>query len=156
MRIVCVCVCVYIYIYISTHTHNPHIGRIYIYEYIYIYIFRPPLWSSNQSSWLQIQRSGLDSRHYQIFRKVVGLERGPLSLLSTIEELLERKSRGSRLEIRAYGRRDPSRWSLGNFYPQKLTLTSPTSCGRLVGIVRSRTQDTEISFLVLYILIYFQ
>jgi hypothetical protein len=35
----------------------------------------------------------------------VGLERGPLSLVSTIEELLERKSRGSGLEDRDYGRR---------------------------------------------------
>jgi hypothetical protein len=26
---------------------------------------RPPLWSSGQSSWLQIRRSGFDSRHYQ-------------------------------------------------------------------------------------------
>jgi hypothetical protein len=31
-----------------------------------------------------------DSRHYQK-KKVVGLERGPLSLVSTIEELLDRK-----------------------------------------------------------------
>jgi hypothetical protein len=41
---------------------------------------------------------GFDSRHYQIFRqtkkkgkRVVGLERGPLSLVSTTEELLDRK-----------------------------------------------------------------
>jgi hypothetical protein len=27
----------------------------------------PPLWSSAQSSWLQIQKSGFDSRRYQIF-----------------------------------------------------------------------------------------
>jgi hypothetical protein len=40
----------------------------------------------------------------------VGLERGPLSLVSTIEELLVRKSSGSGLENREYGRRDPSRW----------------------------------------------
>jgi hypothetical protein len=37
------------------------------------------------------------------------LERGPLSLVSKIEELLERKSSGSGLEIREYGCRDPSR-----------------------------------------------
>jgi hypothetical protein len=36
----------------------------------------PPLWSSGQSSRLQIQMSGFDSRHYQIFLEVVGLERG--------------------------------------------------------------------------------
>jgi hypothetical protein len=50
---------------------------------------RPPLWSSGQSSWLQIRRPGLDSRNYQ--KKVVGLERGTLSLVSTTEELLDRK-----------------------------------------------------------------
>jgi hypothetical protein len=36
----------------------------------------------------------------------VGLERGPLSLVSTIEELLERKNSGSGLENRVYGRKD--------------------------------------------------
>jgi hypothetical protein len=50
----------------------------------------PPLWSSGQSSWLQIRRPGFDSRHYQK-KKVVGLERGPLSLVSTTKELLDRK-----------------------------------------------------------------
>jgi hypothetical protein len=44
----------------------------------------------------------------------VGLEWGPLSLVSTTEELLGRKSSGSGLENREYGRRDP----------QKLALTS--------------------------------
>jgi hypothetical protein len=65
------------------------------------------MWSSGQSSCLQIQRSEFDSRRYQIFREVVALERGPLSLVSTIEELLKRKSSGSGLETREYGRRDP-------------------------------------------------
>jgi hypothetical protein len=32
---------------------------------------------------------GFDSRRYQIFSEVVVLERGPLSLVRTIEELLE-------------------------------------------------------------------
>jgi hypothetical protein len=48
-----------------------------------------PLWSSGQSSWLQIRRPWFDSRHYQ--KEVVGLERGPFSLVSTTEELLDRK-----------------------------------------------------------------
>jgi hypothetical protein len=43
-----------------------------------------------RAPWLQIQRSGFDSRRYRIFREVTG-ERGPLSLVSTIEEVLERK-----------------------------------------------------------------
>jgi hypothetical protein len=42
---------------------------------------------------------------YRIFWVVVGLERSPLSLVSTIEELLWRKSSGFGLEIREYGRR---------------------------------------------------
>jgi hypothetical protein len=41
-----------------------------------------PLWSSGQSSWLQIRRPGFDSRHYQK-KNIVGLERGALSLVST-------------------------------------------------------------------------
>jgi hypothetical protein len=76
----------------------------------------------------------------------VGLERGPLSLVITIEELLERKSSGSGLEIREYGRRDPSLWPRGTLYPQKLALTSPTSGCRSVGIVHSRTQARVFSF----------
>jgi hypothetical protein len=39
----------------------------------------------------------------------VGLERSPLSLVSTLEEVLGRKSSGSGLESREDGRRDPSR-----------------------------------------------
>jgi hypothetical protein len=37
----------------------------------------------------EILRSGFDSRRYQIFWEVVGLERGLLNLVSTIEELLK-------------------------------------------------------------------
>jgi hypothetical protein len=65
-------------------------------------LFWPRLWSSSQSFWLQIQRSRFDSQCYQIFWEVVGLKRGPLSLASTIEELLESKSSGSSLENREY------------------------------------------------------
>jgi hypothetical protein len=81
----------------------------------YVEESRPPLWFSGQSPWLQIQRSRFSSRRYQIFWEVVGLERGPLSLVSTIEELLGRKSSGSGIEIWEYGRRDPS---CNTLYPQ--------------------------------------
>jgi hypothetical protein len=54
----------------------------------YVEESRPPLWSSGQGSWLLIQRSGFDTWHYKMFIGVVGLERGPLSLVSTIEDLL--------------------------------------------------------------------
>jgi hypothetical protein len=57
----------------------------------------------------------------------MGLERGPLSPVSTTEELLDRKV---------------------------AAITSPTNSGRSVGIVRSRTQTMEL-FLLAYFL-YFE
>jgi hypothetical protein len=56
-------------------------------------------------------RSGgpeFDSRALQE-KKVVGLKRGPLSLVSTTEELLGRKVNGSSLGSREYDRGDSSR-----------------------------------------------
>jgi hypothetical protein len=76
----------------------------------------------------------------------MGLERGPLSLVSTTEELFAEKSSGSGLERREYGRRDQSRCPRSNLYPQKFALTSPTGGG----IVRSRTKVTE--FLLFFLI----
>jgi hypothetical protein len=114
---------------------------------ISIYPMWPPLWSSVQSSWLQIRRSRFDSWRYQIFVEVVGLEWGPLSLLSTTEELLGRKCSSSGLENREYGRKDPSRWPHNTLYLQKLALTSPANGGRSVGIVHSWTKAMELLLL---------
>jgi hypothetical protein len=80
----------------------------------------PPLWSSGQSFWLQIQRSGFDSRRHRIFWEVLGLKRGPLSLVSITEELLGRKYSGPGLENREYCRRDSSCWSRDTLYPQNV------------------------------------
>jgi hypothetical protein len=80
----------------------------------------------------------------------VGLERGPLSLVSTTEELLGRKSSGSGIESLEYGRRDPSPEPRGTFYPQKLVLTSPTGGGRSICIDRSRTRAKEFNFLCVF------
>jgi hypothetical protein len=57
----------------------------------------------------------------------VGLEQGPLSLVSTTEELLGRKISGSGLEteITAVGFRHADYESA--LYPQRLALTSRTS-----------------------------
>jgi hypothetical protein len=52
--------------------------------------------------------SGFDSRRYLIIWEVVGLKRSPLSLVSTIEELLESKSSSSGIENGDYGRRGSS------------------------------------------------
>jgi hypothetical protein len=79
---------------------------------------------------------GFDSRLYKIFWEVVGLKRGPLSLVGTIEELLGRNSNGFGLENREYGRGDPLRWPRDTLYPQKLALTSLTCGGSWPGIVR--------------------
>jgi hypothetical protein len=71
----------------------------------YVEESRPPLWSSGRSSYLQIQRSGLHSWRYHIFWEAVGLERGPLGLVSTIQEPLARKVAASvwETEITALG-----------------------------------------------------
>jgi hypothetical protein len=76
----------------------------------YVEESRPSLWSSGYSSFLQIQRSGFDSRLYQIFWEVVGLERGPLSLVSRIEELFGKNGSCSGIKSREYGSRNPLRW----------------------------------------------
>jgi hypothetical protein len=52
---------------------------------------RPPLWSSRQSTWLQIQMSRV---RFPALWEVVVQERGPLSLVNITEELLEWKSSG--------------------------------------------------------------
>jgi hypothetical protein len=63
------------------------------------------LWSSGQSSWLQIQKPGFDSRRYVVH------------LASRVhEELIERKSSGSGLKKkRYYGRRGSA--ALTNRHP---------------------------------------
>jgi hypothetical protein len=73
----------------------------------------------------------------------VVLKRVSLSLVSTIEELLGRNSSGSGLENRDYGRGVPLCWPRDALYPLKFALTSPTSGGSSIGIVRLRTKATE-------------
>jgi hypothetical protein len=80
---------------------------------------------------------GFDSRRYQIFWEVVGLERGPLSLVRSTEELLEWKSSGSGCRKPRLG------WPRDTLYPLKFALTSHTGGGRSVGTVRLRTKATE-------------
>jgi hypothetical protein len=84
-------------------------------------------------------------------RKKVGLERGPLSLVSKTEELLDGKVAApvSKTENTAVGIRhtDHVAPSIRN----KLAITSPTSGGRSVGIVRSQTQTMEFSLVYIQI-----
>jgi hypothetical protein len=74
----------------------------------------------------------------------VSLERGPLSLVSATEELLGRKSSGSGPENRDYSRRGSAALTTPYPYIRKSWLTSPTSGGRSVGIVRLRTKAMEL------------
>jgi hypothetical protein len=76
----------------------------------------------------------------------MGLERGPLSLVSTTEELLDKKEAAPvyKTENTAAGIRHADH--LAPSIRKKLAITSPTSGGRSVGIVRSRTQTMEFSF----------
>jgi hypothetical protein len=74
----------------------------------------------------------------------VVLEQGPLSLVSTVEELLGMKRSGFGLENRDYGRRGSDALTTRTLYPLKFVLYSPTNGGRSVGTVRSMTKATEI------------
>jgi hypothetical protein len=78
--------------------------------------------------------------------ELVGLERGPLSLMSITEELLEWKSRGSgsrqsRLSAVGIHCGDDATPSIR----KKLALTSPTCGDRSVGIISLRTKATRFS-----------
>jgi hypothetical protein len=104
------------------------------------------MWSSGQSSWLQIQISRVRFPVLPDFLRSDGSGTGSTQLMRTIEELLGRNSSGFGLGNREYGRGDPLRWARDTLYPQKLALTSPTCGGRSVGIVRLRTKTTRSSF----------
>jgi hypothetical protein len=95
--------------------------------------------------WLQNERSGFDSRSYQIFWEVVGLEQGPLSLVSTTEELLQRKSSGFGLENREYDRRYPPRWLRDTPLSAKVGTNLANKRRSLGGLVRPRAEATELS-----------
>jgi hypothetical protein len=86
-----------------------------------------------------------DSRRYQIFWEVVALEWGHLSLMGTIEGLLERNNSGSGLKTENTA---VESIALTTRHPlsTKSALTSPTSGGRSFSIVHSWTKAMEISF----------
>jgi hypothetical protein len=103
----------------------------------------PPLWSSYSS-----KGPGFDSRRFQVFWEAADLERGPLSLVRTTEELLGRKSSGSGPENRDKRPRESVALTTQHPLSAKVGTTSPTSGGRSVGIVCSRTKATGFSFIV--------
>jgi hypothetical protein len=110
----------------------------------------PPPWSSGQSSGYRSRGTGFDSWRYKIFWEVVGLERGPLSLVRITEELLERKVSAPVYKTDINGRGDSLCWPRDTLYLLNLALTSPTSGGRSVGKVRWRTKSPEFFFVDLW------
>jgi hypothetical protein len=77
----------------------------------------------------------------------VGLERGPLSLVRTTEELLGRNSSGSGLENRDWRRGGPVELTMRHPLSANVGTHSPANGGRSVGIVRSRTKAMEVFYL---------
>jgi hypothetical protein len=76
-------------------------------------------------------------------KKGVGLERGPLSLVSTREELLDRKVAAPVQKTENTGVGSHHADHVAPSISKKLVIASPTSCGRSVGIVRSQTQTMD-------------
>ena len=108
---------------------------------------RPPLWSSGQSFWPQIQGSRVRSPALPDFLSSSGSGTGATQPREVnLRSYLNEKSSGSRSRkqrLTAVGTRCADH--VTPHYPQMLALTSPTSGGRSVGIVRVRTKATEFS-----------
>jgi hypothetical protein len=78
-------------------------------------------------------------------KKVVGLERGPLGPVSTTVELLDGKVAAPVLKTENTAVRIHHADHVALSIRKKLAITSLTSGGHSVGIVRSRTQTMEFS-----------
>ena len=114
----------------------------------------PPLLSSGQSFWLQIQRSRVRSPALPDFLSSSGSGTGSIQPREVKwGATWKKKSSGSRSRkqrLTAMGTRCADH--VTSFYPQKLALTPPTGGGRSVGIVRVRTKATEfVCFYLIYL-----
>jgi hypothetical protein len=96
--------CVFNYLFTSLFMNLFNYLSLYMYLFTYLFM---QLFLFDRLCGLVVRVSGyrsrgpgFDSRPYQIFWEVGCLEGGPLSLVRTIEELLEWKSSGSGLEKR--------------------------------------------------------
>jgi hypothetical protein len=95
---------------------------------------------------------GLDSRWFKIFWEAAGLNGVHSASWEQLRSYLEEIVAAPVYKIEIGYRGNPLRWPRDTLYPQKLALTSPTSGGRSVGIVRSRTKVTEFSFVSFFLM----
>ena len=111
----------------------------------------PPLWSSGQSFWLQIQRSRVRFPALPDFLSSSGSGTGstqPREINWGATWIKKVAAPGlEKQRLTAVGTRCADH--VTPLYPQKLALTSPTGGGRSVGIVRSRTKATEMYVLMI-------
>jgi hypothetical protein len=93
----------FLVLYVNVHYYHYHNNNNNNYYYYYYSL-------THRVPGYRPRGPGFDSRCYQIFWEVVGLERGPFSLVRIIEEILQWKSSGSGQGNRINDRRDPLRW----------------------------------------------
>jgi hypothetical protein len=105
------------------------------------------LWSSGQSFWLQIPRSRIRFPDLQDFLRSRGSETASTQLRGDnwrATWMKQYRLRSTKPKLRAVGIRCANHET--SSIRKNLALTSPTSGGRSVGIVRLRTTATEFSF----------
>jgi hypothetical protein len=85
---------------------------------------------------------GFDSWWYHIFRKVVGLEQGLISLVWV-------QLRSCMEENREYSRRDPLHWPRDTLHPQKVGTNFADKRRLLGGIVHLQAKATKFNFLLM-------
>jgi hypothetical protein len=126
------------------------INGVWVDEWIYwplIHTTRPSLWSSGQSSWLQIQRPRVRFPVLPDFLRSIEPGTGSTQPSEDNWGANWKKSSGSGVEkpkLTAVGIRCADHAT--HLYPLKLVLTSPTSGGRSFGIVRWRTKAPEFLY----------
>jgi hypothetical protein len=109
--------------------------------------YRLSLWSSGQSFWLQIQRSRVLFQALQDCLRSRGVWNGVHSASwGQLSSYLIEKGAAPVKKTEINGRGNSLRWPRNALYLQKLALTSLTSGGSSVGIVRLRAKATEFSF----------